>query len=167
MMRDVLREPFIVTRKIFRRLAPLALFAVAAVANAELYKWVGPDGKVRYSDTPPATGAKPQTLRVPHDAPPVPPPPNPEVEKLKKSEQEAQAKRQAEQEAESQQKARAEAQKQRCDKALAEVKAAEDAPARVWFGPDGRENNFADRNSRINAAKAAARGACQGVIKLN
>lgn len=30
----------------------------AAAANAQLYKWVGPEGKVTYSDSPPPTSAK-------------------------------------------------------------------------------------------------------------
>ena len=31
---------------------------VSAGAHAQLYKWVGPDGKVTYSDTPPPASAK-------------------------------------------------------------------------------------------------------------
>jgi glutaredoxin len=36
---------------------PLALLLCAAAAHAQLYKWVGPDGKVVYSDTPPPSNA--------------------------------------------------------------------------------------------------------------
>ncbi|HYD81251.1 MAG TPA: glutaredoxin family protein [Paucimonas sp.] len=36
----------------------LILLLCAANAHAQLYKWVGPDGKVHYSDTPPPTSAK-------------------------------------------------------------------------------------------------------------
>jgi glutaredoxin len=32
--------------------------------HAQLYKWVGPDGKVTYSDTPPPTGAKQLTTKA-------------------------------------------------------------------------------------------------------
>lgn len=34
------------------------LMLCAASASAQLYKWVGPDGKVTYSDTPPPSSAK-------------------------------------------------------------------------------------------------------------
>lgn len=37
---------------------PLLLLMCAASAHAQLYKWVGPDGKVTYSDTPPPSSAK-------------------------------------------------------------------------------------------------------------
>ncbi|HEY0847641.1 MAG TPA: glutaredoxin family protein [Noviherbaspirillum sp.] len=36
----------------------LLLLLCAASAHAQLYKWVGPDGKVTYSDTPPPKTAK-------------------------------------------------------------------------------------------------------------
>jgi glutaredoxin len=35
-----------------------ALCLFGQTAQAQLYKWVGPDGKVTYSDTPPPAGAK-------------------------------------------------------------------------------------------------------------
>ena len=34
----------------------LAILLLATSAQAQLYKSIGPDGKVTYSDTPPATG---------------------------------------------------------------------------------------------------------------
>lgn len=44
------------------RLSILAVFLIAILAatgvQAQLYKWVGPDGKVTYSDTPPPKDAK-------------------------------------------------------------------------------------------------------------
>ena len=36
----------------------LSLLLCTAGAHAQLYKWVGPDGKVSYSDTPPPSSAK-------------------------------------------------------------------------------------------------------------
>jgi glutaredoxin len=36
----------------------IVLLLCAASAHAQLYKWVGPDGKVTYSDTPPPASAK-------------------------------------------------------------------------------------------------------------
>lgn len=36
----------------------IALFAASAAASAQMYKWVGPDGKVTYSDAPPPASAK-------------------------------------------------------------------------------------------------------------
>jgi glutaredoxin len=39
-------------------LRPLLLLLCAASAQAQLYKWVGPDGKVTYSDTPPPPAVK-------------------------------------------------------------------------------------------------------------
>jgi glutaredoxin len=38
-------------------LLPLFLLLCAASAQAQLYKWVGPDGKVTYSDSPPPKSA--------------------------------------------------------------------------------------------------------------
>ncbi len=38
--------------------ASLCLLFFAASAHAELYKWVGADGKISYSDTPPPAAAK-------------------------------------------------------------------------------------------------------------
>jgi glutaredoxin len=38
-------------------LAPFLFLLCAASAHAQLYKWVGPDGKVTYSDTPPPKSA--------------------------------------------------------------------------------------------------------------
>ncbi len=46
-----------------------ALLACAAGAHAELYKWVGPDGKISYSDTPPpATARLVETRQLPNAA---------------------------------------------------------------------------------------------------
>jgi glutaredoxin len=39
-------------------LTALSLLLCAAGAQAQLYKWVGPDGKVNYTDTPPPPSAK-------------------------------------------------------------------------------------------------------------
>lgn len=36
----------------------LLLLAAPAIASAQLYKWVGPDGKVNYTDTPPPKDAR-------------------------------------------------------------------------------------------------------------
>jgi hypothetical protein len=50
----------------------LALLFAAGTANAQLYRWVDKDGKVRYGDTPPP-GAKTSTIKAPPpgSAPPV------------------------------------------------------------------------------------------------
>jgi len=43
-----------------------ALLSCAALAHAELYKWVGPDGKISYSDTPPpASASRVETRALP------------------------------------------------------------------------------------------------------
>lgn len=39
------------------KIGSLLLMLCAATAHAQLYKWVGPDGKVTYSDTPPPKSA--------------------------------------------------------------------------------------------------------------
>lgn len=39
-------------------LAIMALLLTATTAQAQMYKWVGPDGKVNYTDTPPPKSAK-------------------------------------------------------------------------------------------------------------
>jgi glutaredoxin len=43
--------------KVFK-LLPLALLCCATLAQAQMYKSVGPDGRVTYSDTPPASAAR-------------------------------------------------------------------------------------------------------------
>ena len=40
------------------KMACLVGVLASAGAHAELYKWVGPDGKISYSDTPPPSVAK-------------------------------------------------------------------------------------------------------------
>jgi len=43
------------------KLLPAALLCCAALAHAQLYKSVGPDGRVTYSDTPPAAAKQVET----------------------------------------------------------------------------------------------------------
>ena len=43
------------------RLLPVALLCCAALAHAQLYKSVGPDGRVTYSDTPPSAAKQVET----------------------------------------------------------------------------------------------------------
>lgn len=47
------------------RLLPAALLCSAALAHAQLYKSVGPDGRVTYSDTPPVTAGQVETRPLP------------------------------------------------------------------------------------------------------
>lgn len=47
------------------RLLPAALLCCAALAQAQLYKSVGPDGRVTYSDTPPASARQVETRPMP------------------------------------------------------------------------------------------------------
>ena len=51
------------------KLLPLGLLCCAALAQAELYKSVGPDGRVTYSDTPPAAAKQRETRTLPSTAP--------------------------------------------------------------------------------------------------
>ncbi|WP_338844689.1 glutaredoxin family protein [Massilia sp. W12] len=44
-------------KSIARLCLPLAILLCAVPAAAQMYKWVGPDGKVHYSDTPPPKDA--------------------------------------------------------------------------------------------------------------
>src|SRR5436190_24256368 len=46
----------------------LALLFAAGTANAQLYRWVDKDGKVRYGDTPPP-GAKTSSIKAPPPGP--------------------------------------------------------------------------------------------------
>ncbi|HVL74773.1 MAG TPA: glutaredoxin family protein [Noviherbaspirillum sp.] len=46
-------------------LLPVLLVLCAGAAHAQLYKWVGPDGKVTYSDVPPPAGAKAEARAAP------------------------------------------------------------------------------------------------------
>lgn len=50
------------------RLLPAALLCCAALAHAQLYKSVGPDGRVTYSDTPPAVAKQVETRPLPSGA---------------------------------------------------------------------------------------------------
>jgi FKBP-type peptidyl-prolyl cis-trans isomerase len=43
-------------------LATLALTAVSSLSQAEIYKWKDKDGKVRYSDTPPPSNVKQESI---------------------------------------------------------------------------------------------------------
>lgn len=47
------------------RLLPAALLCCAALAHAELYKSIAPDGQVTYSDTPPAAAKRVETRPLP------------------------------------------------------------------------------------------------------
>jgi glutaredoxin len=44
--------------KMIARYSLLTFLLMAGAAQAQLYKWVGPDGKVTYSDTPPPSSAR-------------------------------------------------------------------------------------------------------------
>ena len=50
------------------RLLPAALLCCAALAHAQLYKSVGPDGRVTYGDTPPAAAKQVETRPLPSGA---------------------------------------------------------------------------------------------------
>ena len=50
------------------RLLPAALLYCAALAHAQLYKSVGPDGRVTYGDTPPAAAKQVETRPLPSGA---------------------------------------------------------------------------------------------------
>jgi glutaredoxin len=50
------------------KLLPAALLCCAALAHAQLYKSVGPDGRVTYSDTPPAAAKQVETRPLPSGA---------------------------------------------------------------------------------------------------
>jgi glutaredoxin len=50
------------------RLLPVALLCCTALAHAQLYKSVGPDGRVTYSDTPPAAAKQVETRPLPSGA---------------------------------------------------------------------------------------------------
>ena len=63
-----------------RRLVPIACLAAAAIfgaapAGAALYKWTDANGHIVYSDQPPPTSIKSETLKAP------PPPANPNASK--------------------------------------------------------------------------------------
>jgi hypothetical protein len=55
-----------------RRSLPLLIMLCAAAADAQLYKWVGPDGKVTYTDTPPPPSAQRIETRPPAGAVNIP-----------------------------------------------------------------------------------------------
>jgi hypothetical protein len=50
------------------KLLPAALLCCAALAHAQLYKSVGPDGRVTYSDTPPPAAKQVETRPLPSGA---------------------------------------------------------------------------------------------------
>jgi hypothetical protein len=144
----------------------LTVISTAAPVRAELYKWVGSDGRVRYADRPPEGSTKAQTFKVPNEVPPTIDS-SPEAELRRQEYKERQAKSQA---AQQEKRARAlddqrqaERQKAQCDRALLGYKKATDMPAVSIPDRFGGSNNFADRNERIVSAKIAAQSACQGV----
>jgi hypothetical protein len=141
----------------------LALLTLqTAPAAAELYKSIGADGKVRYSDSPPPNDTKVQVLKVPKDAAP-PREQSPEAE-LRKSEWQGQlAKHRQAKEQRRQEELAAERRQQRCDQALRRYQRATESPAIVANDRSGNWNNFSERADRINSAKADARAACDGV----
>jgi hypothetical protein len=54
------------------RLVILAvMFAFAATASAQMYRWVDKDGRVHYTSTPPPPGVKSRTLRAPSASAPA------------------------------------------------------------------------------------------------
>lgn len=144
----------------------LASLVVAPPVGAELYKWVGSDGQVRYADRPPEGSTKAQTFKVPKEVPPTVDS-SPEAELRRQELKERQAKSEAARQdkrakalAEQQQ---AERQKAQCDRALLRYKKATDMPAISIPDRFGGSNNFAERNERITSAKLDAQQACQGV----
>ena len=58
-----------------KRIATLAILALALPAWGELYKWVDENGKVHYSDRPPPPNAKQQKSIQPKASPQSAPPP--------------------------------------------------------------------------------------------
>jgi hypothetical protein len=49
-----------------------SILLYAAVASAQLYRWVDRDGRVHYTNTPPPAGVKSRTLAAPASAPVAP-----------------------------------------------------------------------------------------------
>lgn len=59
-------------KKNMKRLSPawpLVLLLCAAGANAQLYKWTGPDGSINYSNVPPPASARVETKPLPGGQP--------------------------------------------------------------------------------------------------
>jgi hypothetical protein len=140
----------------------ISLLLAAMPASAELYKWVGPDGKAHYGDAPPPGDSAARALNIPKDPAPVLVS-SPEAELRKAELKQQKDKRQAERNMVLQEQQRTERIKERCDRALLQYQRAINSPAVVANGPDSRWNNFAERNERIISAKLAAQAACQGV----
>lgn len=165
----------------------MLLMAAAGLAQAQgqLHKWIGPDGRVHYTDSLPPAGARTQPVQIRRDSPPpapapaasaataaTPTPANPTADPAAAAAADAAAqasaaaaaekaaRRDTQDKADQQKQEQADLAKRRCDQALEHVKRTLDMPAVVTDGPNGRENNFADRNARINRAKATARQIC-------
>lgn len=148
------------SRKILR-FAAISLVAVSIPAMAQLYRWVDADGKVHYSDQPPA-----QAKSKKFDTDPAPPPagttsaPVPAQRAPSWNEKDAALRSRMESkqrvaDLEQQQQA---AQRAGCERAKEELRKAENAPAiRDDFG----NNNFAARTANINRAQANANAACR------
>ncbi len=49
-----------------------SMLVFAAVASAQMYRWVDKDGRVHYTATPPPPGVKARTLQAPAVPPPAP-----------------------------------------------------------------------------------------------
>lgn len=155
----------------------MLLMAAAGLAQAQqLHKWIGPDGRVHYTDSLPPSGAKTQEVQIRRDAPPPPPPP-PAVAAASApagaasaptaaasappaAPAEVSAERKKQDEAERQKQEQAEFAKRRCDQALEQVKRTLDLPQTPAGAAQGGANNFPDRTDRINRAKTTARQIC-------
>jgi hypothetical protein len=153
----------------------MLLMAAAGLAQAQqLHKWIGPDGRVHYTDSPPPSGARTQEVQIRRDTPPPPPPPAVAAASAPAgaasaptaapappaAAPEVSAERKKQDEAEKLKQEQAEFAKRRCDQALEQVKRTLDLPQTPSAASQGGVNNFPDRTDRINRAKTTARQIC-------
>lgn len=153
-----------------RLLLFVTLFALAAAAGAQQYKWVDKDGRVRYGDVPPA-GVKAQPLKPPPGPAAAPSPAKPAVagkkdekpltpeeafQKRQKDQQEAAAKAEKE-------RADAEAKRANCDGARQNLAQLESGQRMSTMSPTGERGYMDDaqRAREIDRARKAVADWCK------
>jgi len=139
-----------------RRLLLLALLLAAPPASAVLYKWVGEDGKVHYSDRPPPDGAKKSgVINAPVPSTPSAAPPSGEAAKdapkgpKTAAEQEMEFRKRRMEAAEAEAKRQKEAQsaeekKRNCAQATNRLAALETGGRITKYGPNGETIYLSD-----------------------
>jgi hypothetical protein len=142
-------------------LTALAFCLVAVPATAQMYKWVDAQGRAHYSDQPPPSAAKAQKYDTEPARPEGSAPASTPAQggnSLAAQDAALRNRLAARQRAGEDEQANRSMRRNGCESAQAQLRAAENAPARRF---DNGGNNFAERTAAINQARASADAACR------